>query len=235
MSLQYYDESEIRKSVEILTDGLPFEVRIIYNDGKVRSGYFKGADTLIDELAKLSLDDCNVYITLNKIHEGCYCRKQRDRFIEAKGKSAPSTSENDVIGFRWFLIDLDPKRPSGISSSDEELRHAKVVALRVIDFMEGLDFDSCIIAISGNGIHLLYRIEEEATDENKHMLAQCLKAVDAECSDDIVKIDTVNFKKAQTGKLYGTLAQKGTNTPERPFRMSRIITLDELKEGVKDE
>lgn len=233
--MKYYDAPAVRKAIEIMTDNKPYEVRIIYNDGKVRSGYFKGYAKLLEELARISLDDCNVYITLNEIHEGCYCRKQRDHFVEVKGKSAPSTSENDVITFRWLLIDLDPKRPSGISSSDDELQHAKKVALKVIEFMAGLGFDNCIIAMSGNGIHLLYRINEAATDDNKLMLAACLKAVDSECSDEIVKIDAVNFKKAQVCKLYGTLAQKGTDTPERPFRMSKIISLDELKEGVENE
>lgn len=229
--MKYFDEAEIRKAVEALTDGKPFEVRIIYNEGKVRSGYFLGADVLLDELKKVNLDDCNIYITLNEIHEGCYCRKQRDHFIEIRGKSAPSTSENDITAFRWLLVDLDPKRPAGISSSDAELEHAKVVALKVIAFMTEQGFDDCIVALSGNGIHLLYKINEPPTDENKTILAQCLKSIDAACSDDIVKIDAVNFKKSQVCKLYGTLAQKGTNTKARPFRMSMIISLDDLRGG----
>lgn len=233
--MKYFDEAEIRRAIDLLTDGKPYEVRIIYNEGKIRSGYFRGADILIKELSELKLDDCNVYITLNQIHEGCYCRKQRDHFIESKGKSAPSTSENDVIAFRWFLVDLDPVRPSGISSSDAELSHSKQIALKVIEFMKGIGFENPIVALSGNGVHLLYRINEPATDDNKQMLAECLKAVNAECSDDVIKIDSVNFKKAQVCKLYGTLAQKGTNTPERPFRMSRIVSIDDLQEGGSDE
>lgn len=233
--MKYFDETEIRRAIDLLTDGLPYEVRIIYNEGKVRSGYFLGADILIKELSGLNLNDSNVYITLNQIHEGCYCRKQRDHFIESKGKSAPSTSENDVIAFRWFLVDLDPVRPSGISSSDAELSHSKQIALKVIEFMKGIGFENPIVALSGNGVHLLYRINEAATDDNKQMLAECLKAVNAECSDDVIKIDSVNFKKAQVCKLYGTLAQKGTNTPERPFRMSRIIGIDDLQEGGSHE
>ena len=232
---KYYDAEEIRKTIDMLTFGNPYEIRIIYNDGKVRSGYFQGAEILIRELSKLNLEDCNVYITINQIHEGCYCRKQRDHFVEVKGKSAPSTSENDVTYFRWLLVDLDPIRPAGISSSDSELIHSKEIALKVIDFMTGLDFEDYIIALSGNGVHLLYGINEKATDENKQLLANCLKVLDAECSDEIVKIDAVNFKKAQICKLYGTLAQKGTNTADRPFRMSKIITIEELKEGAGSE
>lgn len=231
----YFDAEEIKKTIEKLTDNEPYECRIIYNDGKVKSGYFKGSDILISELEKTQLNDCNVYLTLNKIHEGCYCRRQRDRFIESRGKNTISTSEDDVIGFRWFLIDVDPIRPSGISSSDAELSHSKQIALKVIDFMKELQFDDYIIAMSGNGVHLLYRITEPATDEMKTLLSNCLKAVDAKCSDKIAKIDCVNFKKAQVCKLYGTLAQKGCNTVERPFRMSKITDLADLQEGASDE
>ncbi len=230
--MKYYDEQEIKKAVEVIADNKPFEVRIIYNTGFVKTGYFKGSDLLIEALSKVNLADCNVYMTLNEIHEGCYCRIQRDRIIDSKGKT-PSTSENDITAFRWLLIDLDPVRPTGISSSDEELRHSKIVALKVIDFMRDLDFDDCIIAESGNGIHLLYRIDCPATDDNKKLLADCLKSVNEKCSDNIVKVDSVNFKKSQVCKLYGTLAQKGCNTKERPFRMSRIITLNELKGVLK--
>ena len=228
--IKYYDPDEVRKAVDIITGGDPYEVRIIYNDGKVRSGYFEGSGRLLEELGKVNLTDSNVYITLNKIHMGCRSRKQRDKLIESRGKSAPSTSENDVVAFRWLLIDLDPVRPSGISSSAAELAHAKRVAITVMEYMEAAGFDAPVIALSGNGVHLLYRFEAPANDENKEMLKACLEAVNNECSDSIVKIDTVNFKKAQVCKLYGTLAQKGSNTKERPFRMSKIITLEELKE-----
>lgn len=234
---EYYNSEEVRKTVALLTDNSPYEVRIISNNGRVYSGYFQGAEIMLKELSKYDLAGCNVYLTLNKIHEGCYCRIQRDHFIECKGnnKNAPQTSENDIVAFRWLLVDLDPKRPSGISSSEDELKHAKQLALKVIDFMKSLGFENCIIALSGNGIHLLYRIDEDATDENKNMISDCLKAIDMNCSDEIVKIDAVNFKKNQLCKLHGTLAQKGCNTSERPFRMSRIISLEELKEGVDDE
>lgn len=233
--MRSYIATEVTKTIEEITDGMPYECRKIFNDGKVRSGYFLGSEKLLEELSKEKNDDCNIYITLNQIHPGCYCRKQRDHFIDAKAKATPTTSENDVIAFRWLLLDLDPIRPSGISSSDAELKHSMRIALKVIDFMSGLDFDNFIIALSGNGIHLLYRIDIPATEENKKLLSECLKAVDSECSDDIVKVDAVNFKKSQVCKLYGTLAQKGINTPERPFRMSRIISLDELKEGASVE
>lgn len=235
--MKFFDSFEVQKTISLITDNCPYEVRIISNNGRVWSGYFKGADVLLKELSRINLEGCNVYLTLNKIHEGCYCRLQRNRFIDSRGgnKNAPTTSENDIIAFRWLLVDLDPKRPSGISSSEVELMHSQKVALKVMDFMKTIGFDDCIIALSGNGIHLLYSVDVPASDENKKMISDCLTNLDEKFSDEIVKIDAVNFKKNQLCKLHGTLAQKGCNTKERPHRMSRIISLEELKEGLEYE
>lgn len=41
-------------------------------------------------------------------------------------------------------------------------------------------------------------------------------------SNEQVKVDTTNYNPARICKLYGTLAQKGSNTSVRPHRMARI-------------
>ena len=117
------DEQEIKKAIEILKpDGKLFEVRAI--DGKWNSsGYFTNADTLIEELKTARLRaNANIYITLNQVNSACYSRKQRDMFIEY---ATPTTTDTDIDGYDWLMIDLDPKRASGTSSSDDELELAK--------------------------------------------------------------------------------------------------------------
>ena len=45
-----------------------------------------------------------------------------------------------------------------------------------------------------------------------------------------MNVDTANFNAARIWKLYGTVSRKGDNTPERPYRRSRILSApDELK------
>ena len=219
----YYDELEIRKAIDIITEGRPYEIRILFNSGKVMSGYYSEVDKFIEDLRKVNLSGSNVYITLNELHPGCYCRIQRDRLLESKGKSAPTTQDQDVVKYRWMLIDLDPLRPTGISSSEEEFEHSREMAQKVIEFMHELGFDEYVLAQSGNGYHLLYKIDLPVSTESKKLLEDCLKAVDESLSDDVVKVDTTNFNPSRICKLYGTLAQKGSDTKERPFRMSRIV------------
>jgi len=89
------------------------------------------------------------------------------------------------------------------------------------------------VAFSGNGVHLLYCIGLKMGEENKKLVKDCLTVLDMLFSDDEVKIDTANFNPARICKLYGTMAQKGANTQERPHRMSYIIRSPE--KAIKNE
>jgi hypothetical protein len=70
-----------------------------------------------------------------------------------------TTSDANVIAHRWLPIDLDPVRPSGISSSDSELKEALNLREEVVAWIvDKMDFSLPIKAVSGNGGHLLFRL-----------------------------------------------------------------------------
>lgn len=215
------NSTEIRKAIATLKpDGELFEVRIIENSKKVNwSGYFTDADTLINELKKIDTRNANVYITLNSIYEECYSRSQKDRF---ERNNSNTTSDNDVEGYNWFFVDIDPVRPSGVSSTDEQLTKAQEKANNVYLFLKNFGFNNPLIATSGNGVHLLYRIQLANNTENKDLMKKCLEALDMMFSDEHVQIDRKNFNPARICKLYGTMARKGSNTEKNPHRMSYI-------------
>ena len=205
-------------------DGQLFEIRI---EGKPTvSGYFTDADTMIDALRRQNLSGRNVYITLQAIKPECYGRKQKDIFMAA----GTTTSDNDIKGYDWLFVDLDPIRPSETASTDEQLELAKKKANEVYVYMKKRNFEDPIIAMSGNGVHLLYKIKLKKSDNTKEIISDCLNALDMLFTDDDVKIDTANFNPSRICKLYGTLAQKGADTPEQPHRMSGIVKMPkELK------
>lgn len=219
------DETIVRRAVHtIKPDGGLFEVRIIGERGKnnMASGYFKDADTLIAAFDKMDLRRKNVYIVLNEINEACYSRKQRDHF-EATNVT---TNDKDIESYEWFFVDLDPERTKEVSSTNEELQEAIKLAGKVKKYLEGMGFERPVEALSGNGAHLLYYIGLNNTEENASLVQRCLMALDMMFSTDKVKIDTVNYNPSRICKLYGTAAQKGSNTPERPHRISEIISPD---------
>lgn len=222
--MNYYDEAEIRKTIALMkpNDEL-FEVRILRDDSKVFSGYFSEVDTFLDELKRQNLKGANVYITLNEPREACFSRVQQNKFIEVK-KTIPTTGDADVYAYDWLMIDLDPKRPSKTSSSEEELALAKQLGNKVYKYMKDIGFNDPLLAFSGNGVHLLYRVNMSVSQENRSLMENSLKALDYLFSTDDVEVDKKNFNPARVCKLYGTLSQKGSDSKKRPHRMSYIVS-----------
>lgn len=218
-------EEEIRKAIHLLRgDDKLFEIRIISPRSKEPvSGYFKSADMAIECLKKQDLTDTNVYMVLNTINEACYSRVQRDKFMRVK----TATTDNDITSREWILIDLDPVRPKDTSSTREQLQKALAKSGKIHNFLLEQGFPRPVIGFSGNGYHLLYRIKMTPNNESKELLKQFLMALDELFSDDDIHVDQVNFNESRVCKLYGTLAQKGLSTEERPHRMSRIIKVPE--------
>lgn len=222
MALKYIDSEEIRRAINLLKpDNELFEVRIISNEGMVKSAYFKGADRLIEELSKQDLKGSNVYFTLQRLHEGCEARIQWEHFI-IPGK-LPTTSDRNIVGYSYIPIDIDPVRPAGISSTIEELKAAESVRAEVMAYMEANGFRECIKACSGNGLHLLYRAPESWTvEEGNDSIKSLLLRLNELFGNSLAQVDGTNFNPARIFKLYGTLAQKGRNTIKRPHRMAHI-------------
>ena len=215
----YIDIREMRKALaQLKPDGELFEVRIMGDRIKPISGYFKDCDTLLKALDTVDLRSTNVYLTLNPPKEELYSRKQSDKLITAK----ETTADKEIEYLKWFFVDLDPVRITGISSTDAELQAAADLAQKIYVYLKGLGFEEPIKAFSGNGYHLLYQIRLNNTEENKTLIKQCLEALSNMFSTDLIKVDTTNHNPARLCKLYGTLAQKGSNTKDRPHRMSRI-------------
>lgn len=214
------DLTKLRQALSILKPNNElFEIRILMKQPKrTLSGYFRNIDLAIEELAKQDLRNANVFWTLNYVRDDCYDRIQHDKFLVPEN----TTQDTEIIGYKWLLIDLDPIRPTGISSTDQQLTLAKLKAQKVYGYLKRQGFEEPVIAMSGNGYHLLYKIK--AKTEWSGTVENFLKAMSIMFTDDDIKIDTANFNPSRICKLYGTLAQKGAGTEERPHRMSYIVS-----------
>ena len=221
MIKKYINETELRKAIlQLFKEGDLFEVRIIENSKKKPlSGYFKDVETLLKAFEKVDLRNTNVYVTLHCLKDELYARQQSDHFLAG----ANSTQDTEVVGYEWLFIDLDPVRPTGISSSDEELHEAYKTARLITMYLKDHGFEDPVKGLSGNGAHLLYKIQLLNNDENKSLVKRCLKALAMLFDNEKVKVDVSNFNPSRVCKLYGTLAQKGTNKKDRPYRFSRIL------------
>lgn len=201
--------------------------------GGVAVGYFN--DEAIFTKAVAALDKTGqaegIYITLNPVNPELLARAN-NRIVGCK-KGDPTTSDVDIAKRRWLMIDIDPVRPAGISSTDSEITFANERADAVIEWLADQGFSTPTRALSGNGIHLLYRIEKPNDDESRTALSKLLKVISKEFSNEKVNIDTAVFNAARITKLYGTVARKGDATDTRKHRRSSLIGfayMDEVNE-----
>ena len=233
--MENIDIESVIKSIEVLKpNNALYEIRILIGSGKRKqtiSGYFKGTKNLKKAFSTIDLRRANVFYTLNEIDEGCYSREQHEKFMQIDD----TTSDSDIVAYSWFLVDIDPKRNSGISSTNEELEAAKSSAGRIKKYLSNMGFSKPIEALSGNGCHLLYAIDLEANAEHEKLVKQCLYALDAIFSNDDVDIDKSVFNPSRVSKLYGSIARKGADTEERPHRLSKITKVPDETRATKKE
>ena len=191
----------------------------------VISGYFRAdSPAIAKELSRYP--NRTFYQTMNRVKSACYAREQHERLVE---RPHETTTDSDIAGYQWLLIDADPVRPSGVSASREEKEAARRVSGMTMKKLMAMGFSEPIVADSGNGYHLLFHIH--ASPKEKQVLADFLAVLDMWFSTEQVKIDTAVFNPARITKLYGTIATKGASTPERPHRRSGIIRKPEKVEA----
>lgn len=191
------------------------------------SGYFRDIESIINAIQKYyAQDNAQIYFVLNKIDDECDKRAQKDKIINYV---KPTTSNADIVGRKWILIDFDPKRKTGTSSSREELLKARDAARKAYDFLVDQGLNPPVVAMSGNGYHLLERVQLSNTENNLKLVNRFLKTMAMLFQTDDVDVDLKVGNAARICKLYGTWAKKGANTEERPWRMSKIIKVpDEI-------
>ena len=229
MQLQI-DPEVCKRAIKLLhpTDGELFEIRLINkNPHYAASGIFSDAETAVKALCNYeagykkekAAQAASIYISINPPVQDCYSLIQHDKFVEG----APTVNDEDIECLNWLFIDFDPERRTGVSANEDELKLAENSAHIVYEYLGSMDFPEPVIAMSGNGYHLMYRLDSLSNnEENVKMLENTLKAISGRFSDKDVKIDVVNFNPSRICKLWGSLAQKGANTQERPHRMSYI-------------
>ena len=214
------NEAIIRQFYDIFKDNHELvEIRVLDpNTRKTYSGYFTDIETLLSAIKPY--DKCALYFTLNKIDDACYSREQHDK-ISTKVKA--TTSDNEILSRKWCLIDVDCEKPSDTNSTNEEKELAKVVVNNVYKFLRDEGFEKPIICDSANGYHLLYKQDMQSTPANTEVMKKFLQVLDMYFSTEKVKIDCSTYNASRICKLYGTYSRKGSNTKDRPQRMSYIL------------
>ena len=223
---QVYQWFDIFKNNNELT-----EIRLI-GTNKTASGYFTNAETLIEAIKPYS-ESYNIYFTINRVNEACYGREQRDRIVI---RPKNTTNDNEIICRDWVLIDIDPKRLSGVCSTAEEATKAYEKGQEVYKFLMDNGFNEPVVVFSSSGIHLYLKCALLNNDENTQLVKRFLEALAMLFSDEYVDIDTAVFNAGRISRLVGSYSCKGANTDKtRPQRKCRFLKIpDEIKVNEKE-
>ena len=207
------------------------ELRAPGAQGRTVSGYFDDHSRLAKAAAGLSERAPGVYVTLNPVRPELLARAVNKVVQFAKN----TTRDSDILSRRWLGLDFDPVRPPGISSTEAEHEAALERARRCTDWLSAKGWPAPVSADSGNGAHLLYRLDIPHDAERTDLVKHCLQALALLFDDDQVIVDLSTYNASRIWKVYGTLAAKGDNTPDRPHRLARLLDVPSRVEVVSSE
>lgn len=217
MELSY---QELALSIAAIAGGGTFEVRCLgLRKGQVDSGYFDSASEAAAALCGAPHFYKGVYITPNEVQPHLKARS----YNRLKPWAEHTTLDPEITRRQWLLIDVDAKRPSGISSSEIEHQEALKRAHTIAGFLSLYGFPQPMINDSGNGAHIMYRIDEPNTDQVRDEIQTFLHILASLFTDDACDIDRSVFNAARIWRIPGTWAKKGDSIPERPHRKSQIV------------
>lgn len=206
--------------------------------GETITGYFDSYEAFAESVTALERTKrtTGIYVTLNPVMPALLGRA-KNRLIAA-GKKVSTTADDDIVSRRRLLIDADPFRPSGISSTQAEMEAAIGKADAVAAYLYGLGFPEFHRGNSGNGAHLVGLIDlpndKDAKDRVNDFL-ECLHwkfgttpSEEGEAKRQFaqgvinVGIDATVFNASRITKLYGTTVRKGDNDTDRPHRTAEF-------------
>ena len=222
-AMSKFDRENAEAAVRVLSHGQErvWEVRVPKAGRfKTISGYFNNVDALVDTLEALSNEGYEgVYYTLNPVNPALLARANNT----TKNYAQQTSKDPDVSQRQWMLIDIDPVRPAGISSSKGEKKAAKALVIAVRDWLTAQGWPQPVICDSGNGYHLLYRIDLPNDDFSRDLVKGCLEALAAKFDTPAVHVDKTVYNASRIVKAYETVAHKGDSTDERPHRTARMF------------
>ena len=223
----YINEQSFRRWWDVFHDGDDVvEIRFVGAGNRdTWSGIFTDPNEALFAIQSFN-GEMGCYSPFNPLRESVSGKKQRGEFI----RGATTTSDNDIVGRRWIMIDFDPVRSSGTNSTLAEKAYAKTVMTRVGVFLRDRGFESPVVVDSANGYHLYYRVSITA-DKKVTVVKDFIGTLSKLFGDDRCEIDLQVANACRITKVVGTKTDKGCDTVDRPQRESKFIQVpDEIKE-----
>jgi hypothetical protein len=160
------------------------------------------------EALRLNAEGFNIYVVMNPINAAF---------------TGGSAGDKDIDYRDLLLIDID-RHVTKNPATELELDAAEALTDKVAEYFSNGGWDDPIKVMSGNGYHLYYILNNVAnSDDIRVAFKDFLRELAAEFDNEIVKVDTNVFNASRITKVVGTIAYKGEESAERPYRMARCL------------
>ena len=215
--------AEIQRGIDAMFEPSDIiEVRIpkATIDGRkctIAGTFYASSVELAQTIANSSGKHPNIYYTLNPIDPAL------GQPLNEVARASSTTNDGDIAWRNKFLIDCDPIRVAEVSATDEEKEHSRVQARAVVSYLKSLGWPIPLVADSGNGYHVIPRIDLPNDKASTALIKSVLKSLATKFDTPESKIDQGVYNAARIVKAYGSLAGKGENTEARPHRLSKLL------------
>lgn len=203
------DAEEVRRALSLLADsdnGIQLHASPSWACQTFSGSDIDAATCWVDDHA----DADGIYYTLNNISPTL----------------ATGAKNADIIRRRWLLIDVDRiKTAENLKQSATAAEHeaARAMSADVAAELSARQWPMPVIIDSGNGYHLIFRIDLENDDAARELCHDFLHTLSRRFDGDRGAIGRECHDARRIAKLPGTWARKGANTTDRPHRMAKII------------
>ena len=218
-----YGYVEIRRTWELvqIDSAILLELRAFHYSEKKRTvvKHFWAKDyasvealkTAFENLAlSLNAEGFNIYILLNPL---------RSDFCGFAAK------DSDIQSRELLLIDIDRIGDKTNPATAEEISKAMELAESLLTALALGGWPKPLKMLSGNGVHLYYRLDEiENTERTRDLIKITLIGLARRFDTPEVGIDKAVYNASRITKVPGTIMRKGEASANRPYRMARVLS-----------
>lgn len=228
----------------IMDDGQVYALRVLYGEGGKKTGFeglFKSPASMAREVVRADRNPREIFRAgrgnVRELPFGIYVVPQpanpalvaRMGLEKVQKLEDNGLKDHEVSARRALTLDIDSIKAggiSGISASDEERAAALALTGDVDGFLSQRGWAAPIVASSGNGGHLVYRLDLP-NDKAAHDMVKAVILTLREVFKDDTRgdIDETVHNAARLWKVPGSIARKGLDTEERPHRMAELLTV----------
>lgn len=167
-----------------------------------------------DAALELNSIGYNTYVVFNQIKAD----------FEGDLHNRMAVGDAHIASRQRLLIDLDRTGILDEPATDAEIEEAFAVSEKISAHLNDQFGLEPFKVMSGNGIHLYLPLDDIPNDPASNSCCQAmLKALARRFNTDNIKVDQAVYNASRITKVPGTIARKGCETAERPFRMACVL------------